>query len=73
MLSVSLQLFNSRIQVTLNGFQNLFILMRDIYTKKGWKIQNRDLPIFFIAGEDDPVIINKKAWQKSQKFLKEIG
>ena len=58
---------------TLNGFQNLFILMRDIYTKKGWKIQNRDLPIFFIAGEDDPVIINKKAWQKSQKFLKEIG
>ena len=31
------------------------------------------MPIFFIAGSDDPVIINKQKWLKSQEFLKKIG
>lgn len=58
---------------TLNGFQNLFTLMRDIYTKQGWKLNNKELPILFIAGEEDPVIISPKDWQKAQEFLKEVG
>lgn len=58
---------------TLNGFQNLFILMKDIYNKQGWQLNNQELPIFFIAGEDDPVIMSTKDWQKAQDFLKEIG
>lgn len=58
---------------TLNGFQNLFTLMKDIYTKQGWELKKKDLPIFFIAGQDDPVIVSSKAWEKAQDFLKEIG
>lgn len=58
---------------TLNGFQNLFTLMRDIYDKQGWELNNKQLPIFFIAGEDDPVIMSTKDWQKAQDFLKELG
>ncbi len=58
---------------TLNGFQNLFTLMKDIYTKQGWELEKKDLPIFFIAGEEDPVIVSQKDWQKAQNFLKEIG
>ena len=58
---------------TLNGFQNLFTLMKDIYTKQGWELKKKDLPIFFIAGQDDPVIVSQKDWQKAQNFLKEIG
>jgi len=58
---------------TINGFKNLFKLMKHIYIKKGWEMQNKDLPIFFIAGSDDPIIVSKDKWIKSQEFLKELG
>lgn len=58
---------------TLNGFQNLFTLMKDIYSKKGWKLENKNLPILFIAGEKDPVIVNENKWKDSQEFLKNMG
>lgn len=58
---------------TLNGFENLFILMKEIYSKQGWELKHQRLPIFFIAGYDDPVIVSPKAWQKAQDFLKEVG
>lgn len=58
---------------TANGFQNLFKLMTDIYTNKGWRLNNKELPILFLAGSDDPVIISKEKWIESQEFLKNIG
>lgn len=58
---------------TANGFQNLFNLMIDIYDNQNWSLSNKDLPILFIAGSDDPVIINKEKWLYSQEFLKKIG
>ena len=47
--------------------------MRDIYEKQGWTLKNKELPILFIAGSNDPVIINEEKWKKSQEFLKQIG
>lgn len=58
---------------TLNGFLNLFTLMKDIYNKKNWNLNNKRLPIFFIAGEDDPVIISKKDFKKAYHFLEKLG
>lgn len=58
---------------TANGFLNLFILLRDTYSKKGWVFANPNLEILFIAGEKDPVIINESAWLNSMTFLREIG
>lgn len=58
---------------TTNGFMNLTKLMVDVYSKKNWVLKNKDLPIFFIAGREDLVIRNEKAWMKSIKFLKDIG
>lgn len=58
---------------TLNGFLNLFTLMKDIYNKKNWSLNNKGLPIFFIAGEDDPVIISKKDFKKAYHFLEKLG
>lgn len=58
---------------TVNGFKNLFNLMKDIYTDKDWKLNNENLPIFFIAGSDDPVIVNKRKWKESQDFLRKVG
>lgn len=58
---------------TLNGFENLFKLMKDIYRKEGWTVKNKEMPILFIAGRDDPVIINEKKWNDSIEFLRNIG
>lgn len=58
---------------TCNGFENLFRLMKSVYSEKGWELNNKDLPILFIAGSDDPVIINKDKWMQSQEFLINLG
>ena len=59
---------------TLNGFRNLYLLMKNTYSNKGWGKQNLELPIFFIAGDEDPVIGNLSKWIATYEFLeKEIG
>lgn len=58
---------------TTNGFINLFNLMIDTYNPKGWKLNNPELPILFIAGSDDPCIGSKDLWLKAQAFLKQCG
>ena len=58
---------------TLNGFKNLFTLMKEIYDKNNWRLDNTNMPIFFIAGSDDPVINGKRNWMSSQKFLQKLG
>lgn len=58
---------------TLDGFYNLFTLMKETYSKKGWKNANPALPILFIAGEDDPCIIDKSHFLKSADFMRQVG
>ena len=58
---------------TLNGFKNLYILMKEIYDKNNWRLDNTNMPIFFIAGSNDPVIKGKRNWDNSQKFLQKLG
>lgn len=58
---------------TLNGYMNLFSLVSDVYDKSGWQVKNPDLPVFFVAGQDDPVIGSREKWIEEQDFLKERG
>lgn len=58
---------------TVNGFMNLFSLMRDTYNKNLYQMKNRNLDILFIAGEDDPVIISKDKFNKAVAFMKNLG
>ena len=58
---------------TLNGFSNLLYLMKDIYSKKGWQVNKKELPILFIAGAEDRIIVNEKKWLESQNFLRKVG
>lgn len=58
---------------TLNGFLNLFLLMRDIYNGEDYLVRNPSMPILFIAGGKDPVITSKRDWEESQLFLKNVG
>ncbi len=58
---------------TINGFQNVFQLNKDIYDKKQWNVTQPKLPILFLAGSEDKIILSKQAWEDSQTFLKEVG
>ena len=58
---------------TLNGFENIIKLMIDIYNPKIYEKNNLQLPIYFIAGSDDPVISSEKKWYEAQEFLKSMG
>ncbi len=58
---------------TCNGNENLFRLMKNTYKKKAYKVKNPALPIHFIAGGDDPVIVNEGKWLEAIEFLKKVG
>ena len=58
---------------TIDGFTNLFILMRDTYDSKGWQLKNSNCPIFFIAGEQDPCINSVKKFNDAVDFMRKIG
>lgn len=58
---------------TLNGFLNLLQVMREVYTPENWRLEAPDLPILFLAGAEDPVIISPHAWRKSMAFLRKRG
>ena len=48
-------------------------LMMDTYSKKGWKVKNPKLDVFFIVGGNDKVAKGEKNFLKSVQFLKDIG
>lgn len=58
---------------TINGFINLIHLVKDVYSKKGWVLNNKDLEIYFIAGREDMVIRSEKKFIDSINFMKSIG
>ena len=58
---------------TCNGYENLFRLLKNTYNKSLYKVKNPTLPIFFIAGSDDPVIVSEDKWMQAQKTLRGVG
>lgn len=58
---------------TCNGYENLFKLLKNTYQKEKYKVKNSILPIHFIAGEKDPVIVSPKAWEEAVDFMKALG
>lgn len=56
-----------------NGFINLYKLMDNAFCRENYKMQNKSLPIFVIAGSKDPVIQDEKKFLELVDFLKELG
>ena len=56
---------------TTSGFINLFQLLKSAFIKDDWNPQNSSLPIFLIAGVDDPVIQGKQKFNELEEFLKD--
>lgn len=58
---------------TLNGFEEMVWLLRSSTNNRGWKMNNPSLPIRFISGKDDPVMISEKKFQRELKRLEKHG
>ena len=58
---------------TVNGFENLFNLMKCTYTKRGYRMKNPALPIHFISGSEDVVLGGEKNWEKTLAFTRGLG
>lgn len=58
---------------TANGFRNLFGLVQETYSPKGWKLANPSLPVHFIAGENDPCIISPEKFAEAVDFMRKVG
>lgn len=58
---------------TLNGYYHLFSLMMETYDKNHWQLKNPQLPILFIAGRNDPCIVDATSFEKAWSFMQEVG
>lgn len=58
---------------TANGFRNLMGMMQDCYGAKGWSLDNKDIPIRFISGAEDPCRTTDKDFFKAVDLMKAIG
>ena len=58
---------------TCNGFENLLKLLKRTYQTEKYAVQKPELPVFFIAGSDDPVIGSADKWKKAQDCLRKAG
>lgn len=57
----------------INGYNTLFRLMIRIYSKRGWAVKNKKLPVCFIVGNEDVYAVNEVKLRKQVKFLKDRG
>lgn len=58
---------------TLNGYENLMTLVSEVYSKKGWRLKNPLLPVFFISGSDDPCMVSRGKLIEAVGFLQYAG
>ena len=58
---------------TLNAYYNMFTGISRLYNKKLLSNMPKELPVFFVAGEDDPVGDYGKGVRKAVTMFKEIG
>ena len=58
---------------TLNGYLNLFLLLKNTYDPNGWQMKNKDCPIYYIVGEEDPCRISEQDFNNAVNFMRDRG
>lgn len=58
---------------TINGYHNLFTLVKKTYDKNEYPVKKENLPIFFISGKEDPCLINIKKFDEAVSLLADVG
>lgn len=59
--------------LTSNGAATVLELMRQTYSMRGWDMKNPQLPVMFLAGEDDPCMISRSHFRRSVNHLRSVG
>lgn len=58
---------------TANAMYALVSMMKETYSREGWKVANHGLPIYFISGTDDPCMRGESAFHASAMHLTQLG
>lgn len=58
---------------TLSGYEALLYLLKEAYSKRGWNVKSPQLPIRFISGKKDPVMLSEKKFFKAVDKLRKTG
>ena len=59
--------------ITVDLAKTLMDLFKEAYSKRGWSVNNHELPIIFISGDDDPCMISVKKFEKSVAQIGRCG
>ena len=59
--------------LTANGSRNVMGLMVETYRKGHWNTSNPHMPVRFISGEDDPMMLNEKKFHAAAQNLCDRG
>ena len=54
-------------------FTQLMELFKEAYSDKGWSVNNPDLPIVFMSGDDDPCMISRKRFERVVEHIGQRG
>lgn len=58
---------------TVNGYIALFSFMKYAYAPKNWNVRNKAMPVLFLSGEDDPVMVSRKRFDDAVRFVRDMG
>lgn len=58
---------------TLNGYQNLVKLTMETYSPDNYAMANKDMPVHFFSGADDPCAISWEDLNKAMDMMKNAG
>lgn len=59
--------------LTANGTRNLLALMIDTYRKGEWAVSKPDMPVHFISGDADPMMLGESKFHKAAQNLCDRG
>lgn len=58
---------------TLNGYDNLVRLTLETYSPKGYELKNKELPIRFFSGADDPCGVSEADLENAVNIIRNAG
>jgi len=47
--------------------------MKEAYSPKNWNVHNRDMPVLFLSGEEDPVMTDAAHFADAVQFMRDMG
>ena len=58
---------------TVGALDELLKLMQDTYSKEDWQVKNPDVHVYFISGEDDPVMRGEPGFHRAAAMMAALG